>query len=186
MSKEQSDSIKNDIEEIVISSSRIKKRVKNLAKEISRDFKYKNPVFVSILKGSVIFLAELLKEIDIKCCVDFIAVSSYGYETESSGVVKMIMDLRESIKGRNVVLVEDIVDTGLTIAYIKENLLTRKPAEFKVCALLSKKEKRKIPIKIDYKGFEVPDKFVVGYGLDYGESYRNLEYIGTLKPEIYR
>jgi len=180
------DNLRKDILEVLISEKKLAKKVKELAKEINNDFRGKNPVLISILKGSVVFLSDLLKNIDIKCSVDFIAVSSYGGDIETSGVVKLIMDLRESIEGRNVLIIEDIVDTGLTIDYLRSNLLTRKPDSLKICSLLLKPEKMKIDIGFDYIGFEIPDKFVVGYGLDYREKYRNLPFIGTLKPEIYR
>lgn len=180
------DSIKNDIAEILISEEEIKKKVKEIADKISADYNGKHPVLVSILKGSIVFLSDLLKNIDINCSIDFIAVSSYSGDMESSGVVKLIMDLRESIEGRHVLLIEDIVDTGLTMAYLRDNLLTRKPRSFKICTLLSKPCNRQIHIDSCYVGFEIPDKFVVGYGLDYRERYRNLPFIATLKPEIYR
>ncbi len=180
------DNIKEDIAGVLIDSEQVQNKVKELGKKISRDYKEKNPVLISVLKGSIVLLADLLKAVDISCSVDFIAVSSYGENTETSGVVKLIMDLRESIEGRHVLLVEDIVDTGLTMAYLKENLLTRHPASFKICALLSKPQRRQVNIDLDYIGFEIPDDFVVGYGLDYDEKYRNLDYIGTLKPRIYQ
>ena len=179
-------SIKNDIAEILISEEEIKKKVEEIAAQINVDYRDKNPVLVSILKGSVVFLSDLLKNIDIKCSIDFIAVFSYSGDTESSGVVKLIMDLRESIEGRHVLLIEDIIDTGLTMAYLRDNLLTRKPKSFKICTLLSKPSNRQIHIDSCYTGFEILNKFVVGYGLDYRERYRNLPFIATLKPEVYR
>ena len=180
----KTENIKKDIDEILISSRQIKKQLKIFGKRIDEDYAGLEPVLISILKGSVIFLSDLLKNIHIKCSVDFIALSSYQGKSESSGVVKLVMDLRESIEGRHVVLVEDIVDTGLSMAYIRDNFLTRHPASFKICSLLSKKERRKTKINIDYKGFEIPDKFVVGYGLDYKENYRNLNCVATLKSEV--
>jgi hypoxanthine phosphoribosyltransferase len=180
------DSIRKDLSTILVSEEQIKSRMKELGEQLNRDYKDKNPVLISILKGSVVFMADLLKVLDFKCSIDFIAVSSYGGETESSGVVRMIMDVRESIEDRHVLLVEDIVDTGLTVSYLKDNFLTRKPKSFKICTLLSKPENRKIEIDIDYMGFEIPNKFVVGYGLDYMEQYRNLPFVGVLNPEVYR
>ncbi|MGM0568191.1 MAG: hypoxanthine phosphoribosyltransferase [Elusimicrobiota bacterium] len=180
----KTENIKKDIDEILISSRKIKKQLKIFGKRIDADYAGLEPVLISILKGSVIFLSDLLKNIHIKCSVDFIALSSYQGNRESSGIVKLVMDLRESIEGRHVILVEDIVDTGLTMAYIRDNLLTRHPASFRICSLLSKKESRKTKINIDYKGFEIPNKFVVGYGLDYMENYRNLNCVATLKSEV--
>lgn len=177
--------IKDDIQEIILTEEEINEKVKELGAKINEDYSGKAPVLVSILKGSVVFLAGLLKNINIACSIDFIAVSSYGRSTESSGVVKLIMDLRESIEGMHVLLVEDIVDTGLTMEYLRNNLLTRNPESFKICTLLSKLKSKDIELDIDYKGFEIPDKFVVGYGLDYAERYRNLPFVATLKPEIY-
>ncbi|MFC2061424.1 hypoxanthine phosphoribosyltransferase [Elusimicrobiota bacterium] len=181
-----SKNIQDDILEVLITNDQIMEKIKELGEMINKDYINKDTVLVSILKGSVVFLSDLLKIIKIPCSIDFIAVSSYGGNTESSGVVKLIMDLRESIQEKDVLLVEDIVDTGITMEYLKENLLTRHPKSFKICSLLSKVKEKKIDIDIDYVGFEIPDKFVVGYGLDYDELYRNLPYIGTLKPEIYR
>jgi hypoxanthine phosphoribosyltransferase len=180
------DNIRNDISEELISRQELNDKVKELAERINNDYRGKEPVLVSILKGSIVFLSELMKHLTIKSSIDFIAVSSYQGETESSGVVKLIMDLRESIEGKDVLLVEDIVDTGLTVAYLRDNLETRRPASLKLCTLLNKPENMEIDIKMDYLGFKIPDKFVVGYGLDYQEKYRNLPFIGTLKPEIYR
>ncbi len=169
------------IEKILISEEQIKKRVKELAEEISRDYKNKEPLLVSILKGSFVFLSDLLRNLKIKCAVDFVAISSYNGDTESSGVVRQLLDLRENPVGKDILIIEDIVDTGFTLNYLKKNLLTRNPKSLKICVLLDKKEKRKEDIKIDYTGFVIPDEFVVGYGLDYKEKYRNLPYIGVLK-----
>ncbi len=182
----KTDNIHQDIEKVLIDSETINKKIKELGEKISCDYKGKNPVLIAILKGSVILLSDLLKAIDINCSIDFIEVSSYGENTESSGVVKLVMDLRESIENRHVLLIEDIVDTGLTMEYLRENLLTRHPASFKICSLLSKPDRRRVSIDLDYCGFEIPDDFVVGYGLDYNEKYRNLDYIGTLKKRIYK
>lgn len=178
-------SLVNDIQEILIPKETIEEKVKELALQITKDYKGKDPILISILKGSVVFLADLVRNLDVRCSIDFIALSSYS-RTESSGIVRLIMDLRESIEGRNVLLIEDIVDTGLTMAYLKNNLFTRKPKSFKLCTFLSKPSNREIDIDIDYLGFEIPNKFVVGYGLDFMEEYRNLPYVAILKPEIYR
>ncbi|MFH1352336.1 MAG: hypoxanthine phosphoribosyltransferase [bacterium] len=175
-----------DIKEILLTEKQIHKRVGELASEINRDYRGKEPVLVPVLKGAVVFMCDLMRQLTMYHVVDFIGVSSYADSTESSGVVRLLMDLRESIVDRDVLIVEDIVDTGLTLSYLRRNLLTRKPRSLKICVLLDKKECRKKNIKIDYTGFVIPDKFCVGYGLDYGQLYRNLSYIGVLRSEIYR
>ncbi len=175
-----------DISRVLITSEDIRKKVAELGAAISKDYKGKELTLVSILKGSVVFLADLLREISIPCSIDFISVSSYRGQPESSGVVRMIMDLRESPVGKNILIVEDIVDTGYTLDYLLRNLRTRSLGSLKVCVLLDKKETRKVHVPVDYCGFEVPNEFLVGYGLDYLEKYRNLPYVGVLKPEIYR
>ena len=168
--------------EIILSESQIKEKVKELAAQITKDYSDKTPIIIGILKGSVIFLSDLIRSIDLPMSLDFIAVSSYGSEMTSSGVVRIQYDLKTSIEGRDVLVVEDIVDTGLTLAYLMENFATRHPKSIKICALLDKKEARKsdIELKIDYVGFEVPDKFLVGYGLDYDEKYRNLPFVAAI------
>ena len=175
-----------DIKEILISEAEIKKKVKSLAAALNKDYKGKKPILVSVLKGSVVFLCDLIRELEFSPIIDFIGVSSYADSTESSGVVRLLMDLRESIVGKDVLIIEDIVDTGLTLSYLKRNLLTRKPKSLKICVLLDKKECRLKKIDIDYTGFIIPNKYCVGYGLDYAEIYRHLPYIGVLKSEIYR
>ncbi|MBI5573057.1 MAG: hypoxanthine phosphoribosyltransferase [Elusimicrobia bacterium] len=175
----------NDISEIIFTDERIQKRVKELAQDISNDYEGKQITLVSILKGATIFLADLMKNLSIPLSIDFMAVSSYK-NTQSSGVVRMLLDLRETPENKNLLIVEDIIDTGLTVDYLCENLKTRNPKSLKICSLLYKPARRIKEIKIDYLGFEVPDKFVVGYGMDYNEIYRNLPYIGVLKPEVYR
>jgi len=175
-----------DIKEILLSEAAIKKKVRQLGKKLNKDYKGKNPILVSVLKGSVVFLCDLIRELDFSPVIDFISVSSYADSTESSGVVRLLMDLRESIVGRDVIIIEDIVDTGLTLSYLKRNFLTRKPKSLKICVLLDKKECRVKNIDINYVGFVIPNKYCVGYGLDYAQIYRHLPYIGVLKPEIYR
>ena len=175
-----------DIKEILLSEAAIKKKVRQLGKKLNRDYKGKKPILVSVLKGSVVFLCDLIRELDFSPVIDFISVSSYADSTESSGVVRLLMDLRESIVGRDVIIIEDIVDTGLTLSYLKRNFLTRKPKSLKICVLLDKKECRVKNIDVDYVGFVIPNKYCVGYGLDYAQIYRHLPYIGVLKPEIYR
>lgn len=167
----------------MIPENKIKERVKILASQIDKDYSGKNPIFVGILKGAFIFMADLIREMTIPLEVDFLAVSSYGRTTESTGIVQIVKDLSESVEGRHVVLVEDIVDTGLTLKYLYELLLSRKPASLKVCVFLDKRERRKVNVPLHYVGFEVPDYFLVGYGLDYAEKFRHLKYIRALKPE---
>ncbi|PIU17977.1 MAG: hypoxanthine phosphoribosyltransferase [Elusimicrobia bacterium CG08_land_8_20_14_0_20_44_26] len=175
-----------DIKEILLLEKVIRKKVSELAAVINRDYRGKKPILVSILKGSVVFLCDLIRQLEIPVVLDFMSVSSYAGDSESSGVVRLLMDMRESIVGRDVLIIEDIIDTGLTLSYLKRNLMTRKPSSLKICVLLDKKACRKIEIKVDYAGFVIPNKFCVGYGLDYNQFYRELPYIGVLKPEIYR
>ncbi len=174
-----------EIEKILITEAEIKEKVKELGKKITEDYQNKEVVFVTVLRGAVIFMADLARAISIPVIFDFIAISSYGASTESSGVVRILKDLDETIEGKEVLVVEDIVDTGLTLDYLLRILRSRKPASLKVCTLLSKSERRKAKIKIDYLGFEIPNKFVVGYGLDYAGKFRNVPYIFTLNPQIY-
>lgn len=167
--------------QFLIEERMIKERIKELAKEIKKDYLSKQPLFIGILKGAFIFLADLVRELDMELEIDFLAVSSYGKYTETTGEVEILKDLQIPVKGRHVVIVEDIVDTGLTLAYIRDLILSRKPASLKICALLDKKERRRVDIDADYVGFRVPDKFLVGYGLDVGEKFRNLPYIKEIE-----
>jgi len=167
----------------LISEEEIKKRVRSLAEEISRDYQGKRPLLVGILKGAFIFLADLIRELTVEVEVDFLAVSSYGKATETSGEVKILKDLSESIEGKDVIIVEDIVDTGLTLKYLFDLLRTRNPKSLKICVFLDKKERRVVEVPVHYIGFEVPDLFLVGYGLDFAEKYRQLKYIRELSPE---
>jgi hypoxanthine phosphoribosyltransferase len=162
-----------------ISADKIKRKVKSLADKISKDYAGKEVLIVPVLKGSVVFFSDLIRQLNINCGVDFISVSSYK-GTKSTGKVKFLMGLRESPKGKNILLVEDIIDSGNTLAYLKKNLLARKASSVRVCVLLDKAIARKTDVKVDYKGFTIPEKFVVGYGLDYDEQYRGLPYIGIL------
>ncbi|MHB1004652.1 MAG: hypoxanthine phosphoribosyltransferase [Chloroflexota bacterium] len=175
----------NDIADILIDADRLSARVRELGAAISHDYQGKSPLLVGVLRGTVIFLADLLRAIDIHVTVDHIAISSYGPSTHTSGVVRFIKDLDDPVEGRDVILVEDIVDTGLTLRYIMRSLRNRHPASLEVCALLDKQARRLVDTDIKYKGFEIPDAFVIGYGLDYQQRYRNLPYIGILKPEVY-
>ena len=170
-----------NIERILLSSEQIQRRIAELGTAISRDFAGRDPLFVGILKGSFIFMADLVRQVDIPCNVDFMAVSSYGDRVVSTGAVKINKDLSETAEGRHLILVEDILDTGLTLSYLKKYLLNRLPASVSIVTLLDKPSRRAAPVEADYRGFEVPDAFVVGYGLDYAEGYRNLPYIGVLK-----
>jgi len=173
-----------DIKEILISEEEIKAKLKELGKRITEDYKgVDNILLVGVLKGAVLFIADLIRHIDLPLEIDFMAVSSYGASTESSGVVRILKDLEQTIQGKNILIVEDIIDSGLTLSYLYNLLKSRKPADIKICTLLDKPSRRKIDIKVDYVGFEIPDYFVVGYGLDYNEKYRNLPFIGVLKPE---
>ena len=168
---------------VIIRKGELKKRIKKLASDISNDYRDKNPVLVGILKGSFIFMADLTRELQIPHEIDFISVASYGSGKHASGVVRWLKDLSINIEGKHVIIVEDIIDSGLTLNYIRNNLLTRKPKSLKIVTLLNKKRKRKIKIPLKYVGFSIPDEFVVGYGLDYDEKYRNLPYIAQLRNE---
>lgn len=176
--------MKRDIESILISEEELKAKVAEMGQKISRDFEGKDPIFVGVLKGCFIFMADLMRNVDINCSMDFMAVSSYS-GTTSTGAVKINKDLSEDIEGRHVIIVEDILDSGVTLNYLKNYLVGRNPASISIATLMDKPARRKAPVYADYFCFEVPDAFVVGYGLDYNERYRNLPYIGVLKPEIY-
>ena len=179
--------LKEHVDHILIDQDRLRARVAELAAEISRDYAdVKDLLLVCVLKGAVMFLSDLCRQLTIPHAIDFMAVSSYGASTESSGIVRIIMDLETSILDRHVLIVEDIIDSGRTLDYITRNLRTRGPASLRICSLLDKRERRVIPIPVDYIGFEIPDEFVIGYGLDFAEFYRNLPFIGVLKPEFYR
>lgn len=174
------------IKEILISEEEIQKRVKELGNEISLDYHNKNLMVVGILKGAVIFMADLVKNIKLPITMDFMAVSSYGSSTISTGEVRIIKDLDFSVEGKDILIVEDIIDTGLTLNYLTDNLKKRGASSVKICTLLDKVERRTVGVQVDYLGFEIPDEFVVGYGLDYAEQYRNLPYVGALKEEVYK
>lgn len=175
------------LEKVLISEERIKERVRELGRQITEDYQGEQLVVVCILKGSTIFFADLVREIKLDTIFDFMIVKSYGGGTESSGNVRFVKDLDESITGKNVLIVEDIIDSGLTLTFLRNNLITRGAKSLKICTLLDKPERRKpeADINVDYCGFVIPNEFVVGYGLDYDESYRNLPLVGVLKPEIY-
>ena len=178
-------SIHNDIERVFYSHEELQAKVKELGEAITRDYQGKSPIFVGVLKGCFVFMADLMRSVDLPCEIDFMAVSSYGKGTKSSGVVQINKDLSFDIAGRDVLIVEDILDSGVTLNYLKGYLENRNPASIKIVTLFDKPSRRKAPIYADYYGYEVPDEFIVGYGLDYAEKYRNLPYIGVLKHEIY-
>lgn len=176
----------DDIDKVLITESEIRYKVKEIGERISSDYAGKDLVVVSVLRGGVIFVADLIREVSIPVAVDFMAISSYGPSTDTSGVVKVLKDLEEDIVGRDVLIVEDIIDTGLTLNYLIKNLKSREPASLNVCVLLDKSARRIVEnLPIEYKGFDVPDLFVVGYGLDFRQKYRNLPYVGILKKSVY-
>ena len=177
--------MKDDIQSILYSPEVLAEKVRQIGQKISHDYAGKNPLLVSVLKGSVVFMSDLMRAIDIPCQIDFMMVSSYGAGVKTSGVVKIMKDLDTPLEGRDLIIVEDILDSGKTLHYLKGMLSERHPNSIRIAALLDKPERREAPITADYVGFVVPDQFIVGYGLDYAEKYRNLPYIGVLKPEIY-
>lgn len=174
-----------DIKDVLIDEMTLKARVKDIGKELSEEYKDKNPLVICVLKGAVLFMADLIQNMDIPLEIDFMAVSSYGSSTRTTGEVRIIKDLDKSVEGRHLIIVEDIVDSGLTLSYLVKMFKERNTKSVKVCSLLDKPERRTSGVTIHYVGFVVPDEFVVGYGLDYAEKYRNLPYIGVLKEEVY-
>ena len=174
-----------DVEEVLLSGEQVQVRVAELGAQLAADYADRDPVLVSVLKGSIIFMADLVRAMPIPLSIDLMEVSSYGDSTESSGQVRILKDLSTSIEGRDVIVVEDIIDTGLTLNYLLRYLHDKGPASIRICCLLDKPARRLAPIEIDYRGFTIPDRFVIGYGLDYGERYRNLPYIGVLRPSVY-
>jgi hypoxanthine phosphoribosyltransferase len=178
-------SLMPDVKEVLITSSQIQEKVRELGELITKDYRGEKPLLVGVLRGAVIVLGDLMRNIDLPCEIDFMDISSYGTGTSSSGVVRILKDLEEDITDRHVLVIEDIVDTGLTLSYLRRSLLARKPTSLEICALLSKPSRRRVELDIKYLGFEVPDEFVVGYGLDYAGAYRNLPDICVLKPEVF-
>lgn len=174
-----------DIERVLISGEEIQSRVRELGEEITRDYAGSSPVLIGVLKGAFVVMADLSRSIRLPLEYDFMAVSSYGAATQTSGVVRILKDLDHDIEDRDVLVIEDIVDSGLTLNYLLKNLRSRRPASLEVCALLQKKGIQRVALDIRYKGFEIPPEFVVGYGLDFDERYRNLPYVATLKSEVY-
>jgi hypoxanthine phosphoribosyltransferase len=177
--------MRDEIQEVLFTAEQIRARVAELGRAISRDYEGKSLRLVCVLRGAVLFLADLIRNLDVPVSVDFMAISSYGMDTRSTGVVRILKDLDDSIESEYVLVIEDIVDSGLTLNYLLENLRNRNAASVRVCALLDKPAHRALPVPLDYVGFTVPDVFVVGYGLDYAQRYRGLPFIGVLRPEIY-
>ncbi len=174
-----------DILQVLFSEEQLRQKCAELGARISRDYEGKNLLMVSVLKGSVVFMADLMRHITVPCSIDFMAVSSYGSGVKTSGVVKIIKDLDIDLAGRDILIVEDILDSGMTLTYLTELLRDRGPASIRIAALLDKPSRRRANVQPDYVGYVVPDEFVVGYGLDYDEKYRNLPYVGILKPAVY-
>ena len=179
------ENMREDMLRVLLSEEEIRAKVKELGEVITRDYRGKNLLLVTVLKGAVVFLADLMRWIDTPAEIDFMIVSSYGSGTKSSGVVKIVKDLDVPLADKDILIVEDILDSGMTLSYIKELLQSRSPQSIRIVTLLDKPDRRKVDLTADYSGFTVPDEFVVGYGLDYDEKYRNLPYIGILKPEVY-
>ena len=170
--------------EILIEKAPLQKRIQELGAEISADYEGRDLLLVGVLKGAVFFLADLMRHVAVPCEIDFMAISSYGAATDSSGVVRILKDLDINIGGRHVLVVEDIIDSGLTLSYLLRNLESREPATLEICALLTKPDRREIDVRVRYVGFEIPNKFVIGYGLDFAERYRNLPYVGVLRADL--
>jgi hypoxanthine phosphoribosyltransferase len=176
--------LESAVSEILVDEPTLQARIAELGEEISNDYAGKDLLLVGVLKGAVFFMADLMRALSVTCEVDFMAISSYGAETDSSGVVRILKDLDIPLQDRHVLVVEDIIDSGLTLSYLMRNLRARQPASLEVCALLTKQGRREIEVDVRYVGFEIPNKFVVGYGLDYAERYRNLRYVGVLSEDI--
>jgi hypoxanthine phosphoribosyltransferase len=176
--------LESAVEEILIDEVTLSARVAELGQEISADYAGREPLLLGVLKGAVFFMADLMRHLTVPCEIDFMAISSYGASTDSSGVVRILKDLDINIEGRDVLVVEDIIDSGLTLSYLMRNLEAREPATLEICALLTKPERREIDVPVRYVGFEIPNRFVIGYGLDFAERYRNLPYVGVLQQEL--
>ncbi len=178
-------SMYDDLSEILLSEEKIAEIVKNMGQQISKDYEGKNLLLVSVLKGSLIFMADLMRHITVPCSIDFLSVSSYGSGTSTTGEVRILKDLDASLEGKDVLVVEDILDSGVTLSYLLKNLSARNPSSIRLCTFLDKPERRRINVHADYIGASIPDAFIVGYGLDYSEKYRNIPYVAVLKPEVY-
>jgi len=177
-------SVDDAVGQILIEEQTLQARIRELGVEISRDYAGRDLLLVGVLKGAVFFMADLMRELTIPCEIDFMAISSYGAGTDSSGVVRILKDLDLNISGRDVLVVEDIIDSGLTLSYLVRTLSARKPATVEICALLTKPERREVDVPVRYVGFEIPNEFVIGYGLDYAERYRNLPHVAVLHPDL--
>lgn len=178
------ETVRDAVGEILIEEEPLQARIAELGAEISREYDGRDLLLVGVLKGAVFFMADLMRELTIPCEIDFMAISSYGAATDSSGVVRILKDLDANIAGRDVLVVEDIIDSGLTLSYLMRSLKARKPASLEICALLTKPERREIDVPVKFVGFEIPNKFVIGYGLDFAERYRNLPYVAVLHPDL--
>ena len=178
------ETVKDAVGEILIEEETLRARVAELGASITEDYRGRDLLLVGVLKGAVFFMADLMRELSIPCEIDFMAISSYGAATDSSGVVRILKDLDTNIAGRDVLVVEDIIDSGLTLSYLMRSLKARKPASLEICALLTKPERREIEVPVKFVGFEIPNKFVIGYGLDFAERYRNLPYVAVLHPDL--
>jgi hypoxanthine phosphoribosyltransferase len=176
--------LERDVAEILIDEEVLQRRIAELGEEISADYAGRDLLLIGVLKGAVFFMADLMRKLTVPCEIDFMAISSYGGQTDSSGVVRILKDLDMNIKGRHVLVVEDIIDSGLTLSYLMRNLRSREPASLEICALMTKPSRREIDVPVRYVGFEIPNRFVIGYGLDFGERYRNLPYVGVLNAEL--
>jgi hypoxanthine phosphoribosyltransferase len=172
------------VTEVLVDEVTLRNRVAELGEEVSRDYQGRDLLLIGVLKGAVFFMADLMRHLTVPCEIDFMAISSYGASTDSSGVVRILKDLDINIEGREVLVVEDIIDSGLTLSYLMRNLEARQPATLEVCALMTKPERREIDVPVRYIGFEIPNRFVIGYGLDFAERYRNLPYVGVLDPDL--
>ena len=179
-----SSELERDVSEILIDEEALQRRIAELGEEISADYAGRDLLLIGVLKGAVFFMADLMRRVTVPCEIDFMAISSYGGQTDSSGVVRILKDLDMNIKGRDVLVVEDIIDSGLTLSYLMRNLRSREPGSLEICALMTKPSRREIDVPVRYVGFEIPNRFVIGYGLDFGERYRNLPYVGVLNPEL--
>jgi hypoxanthine phosphoribosyltransferase len=175
-----------DIDHILVTSDQLREEIARIGERITADYTGKELLLVGVLKGAIMFMVDLARSIDLPVTIDFMAVASYGASTQTSGIVRILKDLDNSIEGKHVLIVEDIIDSGLTLNYTLETLRARNPASLRVCALLNKKERRQVDVPVDYVCFEIPDEFVVGYGLDFNQIYRNLPFIGVLRPELYQ
>jgi hypoxanthine phosphoribosyltransferase len=176
--------LEKDVAEVLIDEEALQRRIAELGDEISSDYAGRDLLLIGVLKGAVFFMADLMRRLTVPCEIDFMAISSYGAQTDSSGVVRILKDLDINIEGRNVLVVEDIIDSGLTLSYLMRNLESREPASLEVCALLTKPARREIDVPVRWIGFEIPNRFVIGYGLDFAERYRNLPYVGVLSDDL--